>query len=164
MNGKKQISHLYTRRVPSPREKTTAQFPLLQSLVRLVKKLFSTGCLNSGVKLTLSTTTNSAFCEEDPLQLNYYQCLMTGRNLSIPTDVIFLDLAKAFDSVPHEQLLLKLKSNGIDGCLLNWLRHFLVGRKCVVIRGSCSDWSCVTSGTPQGPSLGLYCSCCISMT
>ena len=29
------------------------QFPLLQSLVRLVKKLFSTGCLNSGVKLTL---------------------------------------------------------------------------------------------------------------
>ena len=71
-----------------------------------------------------------------------------SRNLSIPTDVIFLDLAKAFDSVPHERLLLKLKSNGIDGCMLNWLIHFLVGRK------SCSDWSCVTSGTPQGTILG----------
>ena len=38
MNENTQVSHLYTRRVPNPREKTTAQFPLLQSLVRLVKK------------------------------------------------------------------------------------------------------------------------------
>ena len=52
------------------------------------------------------------------------------------------------DSVPHERLLLKLKNNGIDGCLLNWLRHFLIGRKqCVVVRGACSEWSSVTSGT-----------------
>ena len=42
----------------------------------------------------------------------------------------------------------------MDGCLLNWLGHFLVGRKRVVIRGSCSEWSCVTSGTPQGTILG----------
>ena len=67
----------------------------------------------------------------------------------------FLILPKTFDSVPHEWLLLKLKSNGIDRCLLTWLRHFLVGRKQrVVIRGSCSDWSYVTSGTPQGTILG----------
>ena len=57
---------------------------------------------------------------------------------------------KAFVSVP-----LKLKSNGFGDCLLNWLRHFLVGRKQrVVVRGSCSDWWCVTSGTPQGTILG----------
>lgn len=78
-----------------------------------------------------------------------------SRNSSTPTDVVFLDLAKAFDSVPHERLLLKLKCSGIDECLLNWLRHFLVGRKQrVVVRGSYSDWSCVTSGTPQGTILG----------
>ena len=61
--------------------------------------------------------------------LSTFNDLAKSRNLSIPTDVIFLDLAKAFDSVPRKRLLLKLKSNGIDGSLLNWLRHFLVGRK-----------------------------------
>lgn len=59
-------------------------------------------------------TINSVFYEEDLLSLNYNPRL----NLSIPMDVIFVDLAKAaaFDSVPRERLLLKLKSNGIDGC------------------------------------------------
>jgi len=56
-----------------------------------------------------------------------------SRNLYRPTDVVFLDLAKAFDSVTHERLLLKLKSNGIDGCLHAWLRHFLTGRRQRVI-------------------------------
>ena len=75
-----------------------------------------------------------------------------SRNLSRPTDVVFLDLAKAFDSVPHERLLLKLKSNGIDGCLHAWLRHFLTGRrKRVILRGTRSNWSSVTSGTHKGP-------------
>ena len=79
-----------------------------------------------------------------------------SRNLSRPTDVVFLDLAKAFDSVPHERLLLKLKSNGIDGCLHAWLRHFLTWRRQhVILRGTRSNWSSVTSGTPQGTILGL---------
>ena len=42
-------------------------------------------------------------------------------------------------------------SNGIDGRLLSWLRHLLVGDKqCVVIRILFCHWSCVISGTPQG--------------
>jgi len=37
---------------------------------------------------------------------------------------LLLDFAKAFDSVPHERLLLKLHSLGINGKLLSWLRSF----------------------------------------
>lgn len=37
------------------------------------------------------------------------------RNKGLTTDVIFLDLSKTFDSVPHERLLTKIRSYGIQG-------------------------------------------------
>ena len=39
---------------------------------------------------------------------------------SIQTDVLFLDFAKAFDSVDRVILLKKLKKYGISGNLYNW--------------------------------------------
>ena len=45
-----------------------------------------------------------------------------------PVDVVYLDFAKAFDSVPHEGLLQKLFAYGISGNLLSWIRAFLTGR------------------------------------
>ena len=35
-------------------------------------------------------------------------------------DCIYLDFMKAFDSVPHERLLLKIKSYGVHGKLIKW--------------------------------------------
>ena len=37
-------------------------------------------------------------------------------------DTIYLDFAKAFDKVPHQRLLLKLKAHGIDGVYVDGLR------------------------------------------
>ena len=72
------------------------------------------------------------------------------------SDVIFLDLSKAFESVPHERLLLKLNRYGIDGQLHLWFRNFLINRKQrALICGSYSDWSPVISGVPQGSIQGL---------
>ena len=57
---------------------------------------------------------------------------------STSTDVVFLDLAKASDIVPHERLLLKLNSHGIEGDLLVWFRTFLTqSPKQRVVRGTC---------------------------
>ena len=65
------------------------------------------------------------------------------------------DLSKAFDSVPHERLLLKLNRYGIDGQLYLWFRNFLTNRRQrVQIRGSYSEWSPVISGVPQDSILG----------
>ena len=38
-----------------------------------------------------------------------------------PVDVVYLDFQKAFNKVPHERLLLKLKVHGIGNDLINWI-------------------------------------------
>ena len=43
-------------------------------------------------------------------------------------DTIYLDFANAFDSVPHERLLEKVKGYGIRGDILEWVRLFIKGR------------------------------------
>jgi hypothetical protein len=45
-----------------------------------------------------------------------------------PVDALYLDFVKAFDSVPHERLLRKMKSLAIVGNVLQWIRDFLVGK------------------------------------
>jgi len=49
---------------------------------------------------------------------------------------LFLDFSKAFDTVPHSCLLLKLESLGITGDLLNWIKAFLTSQfQRVVVNG-----------------------------
>ena len=58
-------------------------------------------------------------------------------NDGYPLDIIYLDFRNVFDSVPHNQLLTKLKVYGISGCVLDWIQNFLSGRKLrVVLNGS----------------------------
>ena len=47
-------------------------------------------------------------------------------------DLVYLDFQKAFDKVPHERLLLKLKAHGMTGQCNNIMRNFIVGRRMVV--------------------------------
>ena len=39
-------------------------------------------------------------------------------DMGLPVDAVYLDFAKAFDSVPHQRLLNKLHGYGIEGKLL----------------------------------------------
>jgi hypothetical protein len=70
-------------------------------------------------------------------------------------DLLFMDFEKAFDKVPHNRLIKKLSAYGIEGKLLAWIKHFIIGRSQRVIMGeNISNWCEVFSGVPQGSVLG----------
>ena len=46
-----------------------------------------------------------------------------------PVDVVYLDFQKAFDKVPHQRLLLKLKAHGIGNDVINWIEKWLKHRR-----------------------------------
>ena len=50
-----------------------------------------------------------------------------GKNLEkgLQTDVVFMDISKAFDTVDHKRLLQKLREVGVSGSLLLWFENYL---------------------------------------
>ena len=72
-----------------------------------------------------------------------------------PVDIIYLDFQKAFDKVPHQRLLLKLKAHGIGDSITDWIEQWLTDRRQrVVVDGEVSNWKSVLSGVPQESVLG----------
>ena len=46
-----------------------------------------------------------------------------------PVDVVYLDFQKAFDKVPHQRLLLKLKAHGIGNDVISLIEKWLTLRQ-----------------------------------
>ena len=82
---------------------------------------------------------------------------------------VFLDLSKAFDTLNHSSVLLKLERYGLRGPCLKWFESYLSNRKMLVNCKTSDSSSAHTSkthqvefGTPQGSCLGpllflIYC-------
>ncbi|CAM4564916.1 unnamed protein product [Lepidochelys kempii] len=70
-------------------------------------------------------------------------------------DLIYLDFSKAFDMVPHGELLAKAEKMGINMKTERWIRNWLKRRlQQVTLKGELSGWKEVTSGVPQESVLG----------
>jgi len=73
--------------------------------------------------------------------IEFYDNITLAMDNNKPTDIIFLELAKAFDKVPHRALVAKLRSYGIQGKVGNWVESWLSNRKKrVVINVHRSVW------------------------
>jgi len=81
--------------------------------------------------------------------------LMRSFHQKIQSDIAILEFSRAFDRVPHEQLLGKLGHYGIRGTIHNWIRTFLYNRQMwVAVDGESACKARVASGVPQGTVLG----------
>ena len=68
---------------------------------------------------------------------------------------IYLDFSKAFDTVDHGTLLLKLEHNGVRGSALKWFKSYLSDRQqYVTYNGVSSLLKNINCGVPQGSMLG----------
>ena len=74
----------------------------------------------------------------------------------IGTDIIYFDFQKAFDTVKHDLILMKLKNQfNINGCLLRFISSYLKDRtQRVVLENDCSSFKPVHSGVQQGSKIG----------
>ena len=71
-------------------------------------------------------------------------------------DIIYTDVMKTFNRVPHHRVLQKMKNLGIIGSTLNWIRAFLSERiQCEHVENVFSSWKVVKSGILQGLVLEL---------
>jgi hypothetical protein len=129
---------------------------LLPIAVKVMEK-----CVHNYIYPTIQTTLNNnqhgfRNSKSTITQLiSFYDQVHLNLDNNIQTDIIYLDLAKAFDSVPHKLLIAKLQYYGFNGKLLFWLTEYLHNRKqCVMINGTTSDVIDVLSGVPQGSILG----------
>ena len=83
--------------------------------------------------------------------LDYLETVYQAVDKGEAVDVLYMDFAKAFDKVPYQRLLKKIRAHVIDGRLYNWISSWLKNRRQrVVLNGSFSTWMEVFSGVPQG--------------
>ena len=127
-------------------------------ICKLLERLIKYHMVDFLVKHKLVNSTQHGFLKARSCLTNmlcFLEEIIKWIDVGSPVDIIYLDFQKAFDKVPHQRLLLKLKAHGIGDSITDWIEQWLTDRrKCVVVDGEISNWKSILSGIPQGSVLG----------
>ena len=131
---------------------------LLPAIGKLLEKIVAVRTIDFLNKNTILSKHQFGFRKsystEYPI-LDIYEKLLNNLDKGLSSCAIFLDLAKAFDSVDHGILLRKLSKYGIKKNFLNFFTSYLDKRSQFVKLGNTkSDTLPIKFGVPQGSILG----------
>jgi hypothetical protein len=137
---------------------TDVPVPLINAFGKILEKIVATELINHlnsnnliyqkqfGFQKGLSTEHNLIHL------VNYVSKALNDNKFCVG---IFLDIKKAFDVVPHDLLLKKLKKLGIKNNALAWFKSYLTNRQqCVEINGRRSGPRKIKLSVMQGSVLG----------
>ncbi len=131
---------------------------LLPSMGKLLEKIISVRIVEFLEKHKLLSDSQFGFRKKFNTDLaitDIYEKLLHNLDQRKTSCTIFLDLAKAFDSVNHEILLKKLEKYGIRGKPLQMIESYLTSRvQFVSYNNHHSSNELIEFGVPQGSILG----------
>ena len=131
---------------------------LTSVICKIMERIIANDVLVYLRKNNLLSRAQHGFLSKRSTVTNLLECLSDwtlGIKCKYNTDVIYIDYAKAFDTVCHSKLLCKLSAIGIQGSLLKWIECFLSGRtQKTRVGDSYSTSKLLTSGVIQGSCLG----------
>ena len=140
------------------RNKCVNYRPVSLTICKLLDTIIRDHMMDFLVKHKLINTSQHGFLKARSCLTNllcFFEEITKWVDDGSPVDVIYLDFQKAFDRVPHQRVILTLKSHGMGNSIIYWIEQWLTdSRQRVVVDGEVSNWKSVLSGVPQGAVLG----------
>jgi hypothetical protein len=130
---------------------------LTSNICKTMEKLISTELINHCQKLGIFQKFQYGFLPGKSCELLLLNCVhkwINNTNKKIPTDLVSIDFAKAFEKMSHPMLLQKLTALGVHPKIIAWIDSYLQIRlQMVKIGQATTELLEATSGAAQGSRL-----------
>ena len=130
---------------------------LTSTILKVIESIIYSNIVNHCNKFNIINIEQRGFRDKRSTCTNLLEFLNNLTNnidIGNAVDTITIDFAKAFDSINHNKLLVKLHSYGIVSKILGWIKEFLNSRSfCVKLNNTKSNNLPVPSSVSQGTKL-----------
>ena len=132
MTGKKQTSYHYFKKGSRNKSENYRPVSLTSVICKLLEKLIKDHMVDFLLRHNLLNPSQHEFPKVKSCLTNtlcFLEEITKWIDEESPVDIIYLDFQKAFDNVPHQRLLLRLKARGIVDGIIDWIEQWLTDRR-----------------------------------